>query len=243
MLVNNCSVQKGMAVPRPLKPVPYHHFHDHVAAMLSRPGIEEAILAHLKSGALEKELSDIMSAKAVREFLDASGQPFVRISGTELRLVWGIAADWYNPHQNKMAGKSVSTGVVAMVCLSLPQHLRYREDLLYLSTTIPGPKEPSLDAINPLITPLMYDLVVSYDPGIFITQTHSYPKGCHIFNAVIPLIADTLASKKMSGNCSHNGRFFAPAVVFLETISTSWILQIGRRNSRANNMKLTPGSG
>ncbi|KDR77051.1 hypothetical protein GALMADRAFT_47294, partial [Galerina marginata CBS 339.88] len=95
---------------------------------------------------------------------------------------------------------------LAMVCLSLPPGIRYLEENIYLAGAIPG--EPTLDAINPYLTPLMSDLTVSYDPGTYFSKTYEYPGGRISRSAIIPLIADTPASKKVSGNCGHAGKYF-----------------------------------
>jgi hypothetical protein len=195
----------GFSVPKPIKPFQYHHFHDHVAAMLARPGVEEAIETHMQNGSLA---DDIMSSPNLCGFPDHTGQPFVRAVGTELRLVWALSADWYNPHLNKAAGKTVSTGVIAMVCLSLPPDLRNLEENVYLAGLIPGPKEPSVDATNHFVTPLINDLVVSYERGVHYSRTHRYPTGRISRSTVVPVIAVTMASKKVTGNCGHGSKFF-----------------------------------
>jgi hypothetical protein len=145
--------------------------------MVARPGIEEAIQSHMESGSLQEELTDIMSSKVVRSFLDHTGLPFVRVDGTELRLVWSLSADWYNPHSNKASGKVVSSGAIVMICLSLPPDLRNLEENIYLAGVIPGPKEPAVDATNHFVTPLLNDLVVSYKRGVRYSRTHLYPAG------------------------------------------------------------------
>ncbi len=195
-------------LPKPIKPFYYLHFHDHIASMLARAGIEDAIQSHMQSGALEKELTDIMSSPTIRSFVDHSGRPFLRTQGDEIRLVWALSADWYNPHGNKASGKVVSTGVIAMVCLSLPPHLRNLEENIYLAGLIPGPKEPSVDATNHFLVPLINDLNVSYQRGIRYSRTHRYSNGRTSRSAIIPVIADTMASKKITGNCSHSATHF-----------------------------------
>ncbi|KDR83008.1 hypothetical protein GALMADRAFT_238766 [Galerina marginata CBS 339.88] len=208
MLVKDCAVVNGQSTPRPLKPYSYHHFNDHVAAMLSRPSIEEAIESYARTGGLEAELTDIISSQVLRGFQDASGRPFLRDDGSELCLVWAFAADWFNPHSNKASGKAVSTGVMAMICLSLPPTLRYLEENIYLVGVIPGPREPALDAINHFMTPLMHDLKASYECGVYYSRTFKHSAGRTSFSCVIPVIADTLASKKVTGHCGHGGKYF-----------------------------------
>ncbi len=202
-----CSLGEN-SIPRPIKPFFYHHFHDHVAAMLARPGIEDAIALHMQSGLLEKELIDIMSSPTLRGFEDHTGHRFVQTQGDELRLVWALSTDWYNPRGNKASGKAVSTGAITMVCLSLPPSLRTLEENVYLCGLIPGPQEPSVDATNHFMVPLINDLIVSYECGVYYSRTHCYPRGRTSRSAIVPVIADTMASKKVTGNCSHSATYF-----------------------------------
>ena len=208
LLVKDFSAHGVNSSPKPIKPFRYHHFHDHVAAMLARPGIEEAIQSHMKSQALEKELTDLMSAPILQSLVDHRGRPFLQAAGDELRLIWSLSADWYNPFSNKASGKVVSTGSIAMVCLSLPPDLRNIEDNVYLSGLIPGPHEPSVDATNHFLLPLINDLEVSYRRGIHYSQTYLHPQGRTSRSAIVPVIADTMASKKITGNCGHAATYF-----------------------------------
>jgi hypothetical protein len=201
-------VSHGLSVPSPLRPFTYHHFNGHVASMLSQPGIEDEIYTHMHSGALDRELRDIINSPTLTQLRDPMGLPFLRDCGTEIRLVWALCVDWYNPRMNKASGKSVSTGVISMICLSLPPHLRLREGLIYDGGTIPGPQEPAVDAINEFLDPLTNDMRVSYDPGVYFSQTHKYPNGRVARSAVVPVISDTLASKKVTGHCGHRGKYF-----------------------------------
>ncbi|KAF9524697.1 hypothetical protein CPB83DRAFT_773347, partial [Crepidotus variabilis] len=98
-----------------------------------------------------QEIVDIMSSPSIEALKDASGAPFLSQGGDELRLVWALSIDWYNPRLNKASGKSVSSGAIAMTCLSLPPHLRNLEENVYLAGVIPGPHEPSVDATNNFI--------------------------------------------------------------------------------------------
>ena len=188
-----------VSLPKPIKPFYYHHFHDHIVSMLARPGIEDEIQSHLESGKSETELTDITSSPTLRSFVDHSGRPFLRTQGDEIRLVWALSADWYNPRGSKASGKVVSTGAIAMMCLSLPPHLRNLEENIYLAGLIPGPQEPSVDATNHFLVPLINDLIVSYQRGVYYSQTHRYSEGRTSQSAVIPVIADTMASKKLTG--------------------------------------------
>ena len=71
----------------------------------------------------------------------------------ELRLLWSLLVDWFNPRRNKAAGKSVLTGSVVMVCLNLPPSLRYKAENLFLVAVMP--KEPSVEEVGIYMEPLV----------------------------------------------------------------------------------------
>ncbi|KDR65230.1 hypothetical protein GALMADRAFT_50692, partial [Galerina marginata CBS 339.88] len=97
---------------------------------------------------------------------------------------------------------------LAMVCLSLPPDIRYLEENIYLSGLIPGPREPALSAVNHFMAPLMHDLQVSYECGVYYSSTYQHPAGRISRSILVPVIADTQASKKVTGNCAHGSKYF-----------------------------------
>jgi len=208
LLVEKCTIVGGQAIPHVIKPNVYYHFHDPVAAMLSQPGVEKAIEKHMHETAFQVDLCNILGSKAVQELCDLQNRPFLRSEGNQLQLVWAICTNWYNPHSDKAAEKSVSCGLLAIVCLSLPVHMRLLEEFVYLAGNIPRPQEPSVDAVNPFLKPLMHDLCVSYSLSVYLSRTYEYPMGCECQSAAVPKISDTPASKKITGHCSHSATYF-----------------------------------
>jgi hypothetical protein len=145
-------VCEELSVSSPIRPFTYRHFNDHVASRLSQPGIEKAIESHRQNtnGLGGADIYDIVDSHYILDLKDPDGLPFLRTYGTELRLVWALCLDWYNPYHNKAAGKKVSSGVVALICLSLPLEMRLQAENIF-HYTIPGPQEPSVDATNQFV--------------------------------------------------------------------------------------------
>jgi hypothetical protein len=127
------------------------------------------------------------------------GKPFLE-STDELRT---LSYDGFNPYHNKIARKSASVGSLAMACLSLPPSVRYNKIFLVL----PGPKQPALDQINHIIQLLVDVLKDSYIKGTFIKHTQR-PEGRRSLEALVDLVNDLPASRKMVGCAGHSAEKF-----------------------------------
>jgi len=204
-------VENKLSVKKPIRPFGYHHLNDHVAAMLSQPGVESAVEDSWKFRKLTKETRDIVDTERLRNF------PWSKEScpgdadsshGPELRLVWALSVDWFNPFHNKIAGKSASVGHISFTCLNLPGHLRNEDDNIFLVGIIPGPREPKGADINELIKPVVEDLQRSFNAGAFISQTYKYPGGRCVRSGLHFLASDLLASRKVAGCSSHSSNCF-----------------------------------
>ena len=121
MVQNSNREHKMMGVP--IQPFLIQDFDAFKASFLSRPGME----AILDWGTLFNDTNDtwdIKDAMGVKEMLGPDGEPFFDgLKQKELRLLWSLSVDWFNPRGNKAAGKAVLTGSVSMACLNLPPSL------------------------------------------------------------------------------------------------------------------------
>ncbi|KAL6299917.1 hypothetical protein BKA93DRAFT_703922, partial [Sparassis latifolia] len=75
---------------------------------------------------------------------------------------------------------------------------------MFLVGVIPGPTEPSLNEINHLLKPLVDDLQVFWESGVWYSSTVNRPGGRRVRCAIVPLVCDLLASRQMAGFASHN---------------------------------------
>lgn len=191
-------VQDGKSVKVPIRPFAYQNFPSFVAGLLSRPGMED-VIDRAEQGGRPAEMKDIWDGCIMGELKGPDKRPFLEGPVDETRLVWSLSIDWFNPYQNKQAGKKASTGSILMACLNLPPSLRHKPENLYLAGIIPGPKEPVTDEINHFLRPLINDLLACWIQGTWYTRTHQHPHGRRVRSALGPLVADQLAARKVAG--------------------------------------------
>ena len=113
--------RKSIGVPK--HPFMMQDFDNFVAHLLSRPGMEAAIewSGECMRDGCHETVHDIIDADAVRTIKGPDGIPF--LSGgrqTELRLLWCLSVDFFNPYHNKIAGKVASVGSIVLSCILLP---------------------------------------------------------------------------------------------------------------------------
>ena len=180
----------------------YHDFKHWLGRLLCRPGIEEAMDRHIRLAEDVPEfIGDFADASVLRDFVGPDGELFVQPNSGEGRYVFSLCMDGLNP--NGRGGSSVSVGAIYLACLNLPLDIRYKEENMYLAAIIPGPHEPSLDQINPLLTPLIDDFVDLWHHGVRYSQTPRHPCGKTVRCAIIPLVSDLPAARQMSGFAPH----------------------------------------
>ena len=83
--------------------------------MLSREEIERWLRLS-RSGDPQDPMKDIFDGLALQRFtLPGERHPFLQAPGDELRLIFSLSVDSFNPYQMKAAGKSVSSTAISMV--------------------------------------------------------------------------------------------------------------------------------
>jgi hypothetical protein len=207
--VSKEGVYKEESVRVPTIPYAMQDFGDFLGRLYSRAGIEDAIESTQRALARHKnELWDVNDGIVVKELLDVNGRPFVETGSEvdELRTVWCLSYDGFNPFHNKAAGKVASVGCLALSCLSLPPSLRYAGDNLYLKGLIPT--SVNEDKLNHYLAPMIPDLQGSFDNGRWFTRTHNRPHGRRSREAVVLTVSDLLAARKLIGAASHSANRF-----------------------------------
>lgn len=202
----------------PIKPFVSFDFKDWLAKLLARPDMEKAMdekWKELKRPPSEmtpeevaaEELTDIFDGHLIREFKGPDGKKHFSVPSEEGegRYLFSLGFDNFNPLTNKQAGKKLSVGVFSLVCLNLPVEDRYKPENMFLAGIIPGPKEPPRDHTNSYWTPLVDCLEELWTRGVLFNRTGGYPSGRLVRCALVAVVCDTLAARKIGGfaSCCH----------------------------------------
>lgn len=174
--------------------------------MLCRPDIAQS-LKHAPPISRESHgMKDIWDGNIIRTFEYTDGRPFSRHVEDEIRLVFSMNMDSFNPYGNRAAGKAVQAGGIYMAVLNLPPKIRHRVENIYLAGIIPGPEAPKSHQINHVLRPLVDDLETLWSPGVFYTRTYSHPTGVRVRCALVPVVCDLLATSEIAGFGDHRSR-------------------------------------
>ena len=194
----------------PIKTFVYFSPVEWLGRLLSRPGLE-AEMDHSWSDAQNFRKSspglmrDIFDGDLLRNFKGPDGKHF-SVGGGEGRYAFSLSVDFFNPLENKQAGKKISVGIITAVCLNLPPHLQYRSENIFLVGVIPGPHEPPLTAINNFLRPVVNDFLTMWSPGVYYSQTDGHRNGRLVRCAIVCVVCDLPAARKTTGfvSFSHN---------------------------------------
>ena len=208
--------RKGQTREAPVRKYLHHDLKDWMARMLSRPGFEQYLdrdvfeMIEDSDDPLDRKMRDIWDGTILRDFRGPDGQLFIKQKPnvSDGRYIFSLCMDEFNPYHNRQAGKKVSVGAIYMVCLNLPPHLRYRVENVFLVGIIPGPSKPSIEKINEILKPLVDDLLIFWDPGVFFSRTFRYTKGRLVHCVVVPLVCDLPATRQMAGFAGHSSTHF-----------------------------------
>lgn len=200
----------------PIKPYVYHHFHDFVASLLSRPEIEalvdmpcDRVMDSVRNHRPPPtNLQDVWDGEFLRSFEGPSpGTLFIDRQG-EGRLAFSLNVDFFNVEGTRVRGASTSCGVISCACLNLPLDIRYKPENMYLAGIVPGPNEPRGDQLNHFLDPLINDMVDSWEHGIRFSRTSLHPAGRVVRSAVACVVCDLPAARKAVQMASHSSHFY-----------------------------------
>lgn len=91
-----------------------------------------------------------------------------------------------------------------MACLNLPRSIRFHPENIFFVGVVPGPGSPSEGEINHILSPLVEDLLVLWNEGIFLSRTPLHPQGVRIRCAMVPVVCDLPAAHQIVGASAHS---------------------------------------
>lgn len=171
-----------------------------IGRLLARKGMERLLRTqHIEPQSSRAPIHDIWSSKVFKDLKDADGAAFFPGPTEELRLVFSLSVDGFNPFHMKTAKQTVSSTGIWMVLLNLPQHLRYLHENMYVAGVIPGPDKPSKEDIYPYIELVMKDLLEFWFTGVRFSRTEEKLLGMLVKAILVPLICDMPAARQITG--------------------------------------------
>ncbi len=199
-----------------LKTYVYNEFHDYVASLLSRKDLEDSIdsacdeaMASISNGNSPSAIENIFQADFVREFKGPDEEKlFIDRTAQEARLIFVFNVDFFSAEGQTIHGATASCGLVSAACLNLPVELRYKSENMYVAGVIPGPTNPSGLALNHYIRPLIDDLLVSWERGVYYSRTANYPQGRTARSAACVWANDLPAARHVSQCASSTSHHY-----------------------------------
>ena len=192
----------------PVRRYIYQDFNHWLGQLLCCPGLESILDRNIlaPNGRGDTEYGDIVDTATIQSFQGSDGKAFLKSGINEGRYIFGLCMDGFQPHGR--GGPPDSVGAIYLACMNLPPNIRYDCDNLFLAGIIPGPTHPSMEEINPILTPLVDDFLNLWYSGVHYTATPRHPTGKICKCALIPLICDILAARQTAGFARHNHQYF-----------------------------------
>lgn len=202
----------------PLKWFVYHDFQDYLAGLLSRPDIEQ-IMDQACDDAMDATkrpppqfISNIFQADFLRSFQGPGSTPdkpvlFICQEG-EGCYVFTLNIDFFNPEGLNPRGATASCGVITMACMNLGLDLCYKPENLYLAGIIPGPVEPHGTDLNHYLHPLVDNMKIAWERGVYFSHTALFPDGRLSRSAIAAVICDFPAARKTAALAGIGSHFY-----------------------------------
>lgn len=182
--------------------------------LLARKDVELALAQTAKSAKkvprhqLSRVVHDIMESNIVQDFTGPDGVRFVDCPDSELRFVWGLGFDGFNPYNPRPGGPNASSSAIYLVLMNLPPDMRFLEENMFLVGVIPGPEKVPMSAINHFTELIVAVLLRFWAPGVYFSKTTLFPNGRFTLGALLPLICDLVAAREITGFPGHSSTYF-----------------------------------
>lgn len=211
----------------PIKPFVFHDFNDYVTSLLSRADLEEAM--DRSCNTLMEELNnpktvyvrDVWQAEFLREMKGPDGKTLFVVRGQEGRYLFSMNVDFCNIEGMRIRGAKTSVGLISLVCLNLPEEIRYKTENMYVGGIIPGPNQPSLTELNSYMEPLIDQLASSWHHGTRFSRTALHPLGRLARCGLANVVTDLPAARHVSGLAHYTSHHYCTVCQCSQTSTLS----------------------
>ena len=205
------------AAPKLVRPFVVHSFSDYLSGLLSsaenvrhiEASCDDAFTAIHRNEAPPAVITHPHEAEYIRTFMiDKKCGLFFVDRGREIRLLFAIHVDSFNLEGMSVRGASTSSTIVSIACLNLPPELRYKPENIGLLCIIPGPKKPSLTALNNYLRPIIDVMLAAWERGIEHSHVATYEGSCVSRSAIALAIMDLVAARETAQLAAHNAHIY-----------------------------------
>ncbi|KAE9388685.1 hypothetical protein BT96DRAFT_1072594 [Gymnopus androsaceus JB14] len=172
-------------------------FESWLESLLSRSAIHECL-----HQTFAKSRGVWRPGEKMRDIYDSPGwqQHMCNFLQSPYHLAFAVYVDWFNPLGNKIAGKTVSCGAIALYCMNLPLEIRFLPENVFILGMMPI-DGPTVWTIHHVMEPL-YTQLSEFDlPGKLLRN------GVMVAVRIYLTIADLQASKKITGFGSPSAKY------------------------------------
>ena len=187
----------------------YRSIIDSLEDLLKRPGLEEDCEKWRTRDVGDDLYADVYDGKVWKDFQKWKNRKDFLNAPHSYGLMLNV--DWFKPFKHR---NDCSVGVIYMVLMNLPRHLRFKKENVILVGIIPAlRKEPS--SLNHFLDPAVNELKALWN-GVNVRTFNSPTDAVNIQAAVLCCSADIPAARKLCGflghqanrGCSHCYKFF-----------------------------------
>ncbi|GBE85372.1 hypothetical protein SCP_0705590 [Sparassis crispa] len=167
--------------PPPILAAPYAPLSAEIADFLSRPGMDEEVVAWEMEPSTPGQYTRIMD---------------------EIHLGVSLSLDWFSCARTSFS-PSHSSGPLAFCVQNLHDNLKYRPQNILVCAMTPGPTEPTAEQVQNYLKLVVDDLLNLYENGV-IMKTPSYPDGIRVRVTLVAVVCDHPAMCKVSSFADKN---------------------------------------
>lgn len=133
----------------------YYSIINTLQRLVSRPNFLEQCeeWRQLCTGVPHGYLTDVFDSRLWQEWTWHDKFSFLDTPGN---FHFMLNIDWFQPFQHTQ----YSVGVIYLVIQNLPRAVRFKPENVIIVSTIPGPKEPDYNHLNPYLKPIVDDLLL-----------------------------------------------------------------------------------